>query len=63
MLAAMCLALLLALTACGDRRSFDERYEDAGRTIENKARELDRNLADQEVPAQRPAEPAGPPPS
>jgi len=38
-------ALLLATAACGDRRSFDDRYRDTGRELENKARELDGNLS------------------
>ncbi|WP_300975009.1 hypothetical protein [Sphingomonas sp. LHG3406-1] len=37
--------LLLALTACGDRRSFDERYSDTSDKLEQKARQLDENLA------------------
>ena len=35
----------LALTACGDRRSFDERYSDTDRALTNEARALDANLA------------------
>ena len=40
--------LALSLMACGDRRSFNERYEDTAANLEAKARELDRqaNAAD-----------------
>ena len=41
------LLLLLALGACGDRRDFDERYNDAGAELENRARALDQNLANE----------------
>jgi hypothetical protein len=30
---------------CGDQRTFDERYDDTSRELENKARQLDENLA------------------
>ena len=46
MKAASGLLLLLALSACGDRRTFDERYQDTSKTLEDKARQLDENLAD-----------------
>lgn len=42
--------IALSLAACGDRRTFDERYQDTGAKLEEKARALDRNLAD-EAPA------------
>lgn len=45
---------LLALTACGDRRSFDERYNDTGARLEEKARALDQNLAN-ELPVEEQA--------
>jgi hypothetical protein len=49
------LLLLLAVVAgCGDRRSFDERYQDTGREIENRAREIDRNIAANENASDRP---------
>ena len=38
--------LLAAATAgCGDRRSFDERYQDTSSALANEARALDENLA------------------
>ena len=45
------LLCLLALGACGDRRDFDERYNDAGAELEKRARSLDQNLAN-ELPAE-----------
>ena len=42
---------LLALAACGDRRSFDQRYEDTGSELEQRARAIDQNLAN-ELPAE-----------
>lgn len=39
------LLMLCVLAACGDRRSFDQRYSDTSRKLEEKARELDANLA------------------
>ncbi len=41
---------LLALTACGDRRSFDERYNDTSSQLEERARAIDQNIAN-ELPA------------
>ena len=38
------LAALLILGACGRERSFDERYDDASGTIENRGRSIDREL-------------------
>lgn len=35
----------VALTGCGDRRTFDERYKDTSQQLEEKARALDENLA------------------
>ena len=46
-LLAICLAVVLA--GCGDRRTFDERYNDTSAELENKARQLDRNLAEAPV--------------
>lgn len=46
----LALACLLALGACGDRRNFDERYRDTGAELENRARALDANLADEPLP-------------
>ena len=43
--AAAALLLVLALTGCGDRRSFDERYQDTSSALANEARALDANLA------------------
>jgi hypothetical protein len=48
------LLALAALAACGDRRSFDERYNDAGSELEERARAIDRNIAN-ELPAEEPA--------
>jgi hypothetical protein len=45
--AALC---LLALVGCGDRRDFDERYDDTSKQLEDRARALDQNLAN-ELPA------------
>ncbi|GAA4002693.1 hypothetical protein [Sphingomonas humi] len=50
MRAAALVLLLLGLAACGDRRSFDERYEDTGAKLEERARAIDGNLAN-ELPA------------
>lgn len=47
-------ACALALAACGDRRSFDERYNDAGSELEQRARAIDQNIAN-ELPAEEPA--------
>ncbi len=41
---------LLALAGCGDRRDFDERYDDTSKQLEERARALDQNLAN-ELPA------------
>lgn len=46
------LLIALAATGCGDRRSFDERYEDTSRELENRAERLDANLANAEAPEQ-----------
>ena len=43
----ICVAMLLI--GCGDRRTFDERYNDTSAELDNKAQQLDRNLS--EVPA------------
>ena len=40
-LACMC----LSLAGCGDRRSFDERYQDTEERLESKVRNLEANLA------------------
>lgn len=45
------LLCLLVLGACGDRRDFDQRYNDAGAELEKRARSLDQNLAN-ELPAE-----------
>jgi hypothetical protein len=50
--------LLVSASACGDRRTFDERYRDTGQELENRAEQLDRNLEATNLP--EPAEqPAG----
>ena len=36
---------LLAATGCEDRRTFDERYDDTRKQLEERAEALDRNLA------------------
>jgi hypothetical protein len=41
------LLCLVALSACGDRRSFDERYEDTSSELEQRAKALDQNLQNQ----------------
>ena len=38
---------LAALTGCGDRRTFDERYNDAGKELEERARAIDENIANE----------------
>nr|WP_314443337.1 hypothetical protein [uncultured Sphingomonas sp.] len=42
---------LLVLAGCGDRRSFDQRYEDTGKELEARARAIDQKLAN-ELPAE-----------
>jgi hypothetical protein len=44
---------LCALAGCGDRRSFDERYEDTSTKLEQRARALDQNLTN-ELAAEEP---------
>lgn len=41
----LALFLALVLAACGDRRSFDERYNDTSAELEQRARAIDQNLA------------------
>jgi len=43
----------LALSSCGDRRSFDERYNDTQRNLEERAQNLDEaaNSTDGNAPA------------
>ena len=41
---------LLALASCGDRRTFDERYQDTSSELEKRTQALDQNLAN-ELPA------------
>jgi hypothetical protein len=48
-------ACALVLAACGDRRSFDERYNDAGSELEQRARAIDQNIAN-ELPPEEPAD-------
>lgn len=38
------LPLLLSLTACEDRRSFDDRYDDTAKDIEQRAQRIDAEL-------------------
>lgn len=45
-----------ALSACEDRRTFDERYRETSEKLEAKAEELDRNITanpQREEPAKR----------
>jgi len=37
--------MFLILAGCGDRRSFDERYQDTEERLEAKARTIEANLA------------------
>ena len=37
-------AALLLLGGCGDRRDFDQRYNDTSDKLEEKARRLDQNI-------------------
>ena len=41
---AACFAAIVVLTACEKKKSFDERYERAAGSIENKALAIDRGL-------------------
>jgi len=47
--AIMLLALVLALGACRDRPSFDERYADTANAIDDRARDIDADLNQAEV--------------
>ena len=38
------LLVVLACAACGDRRSFDQRYADTGNELENRAQNIDAAL-------------------
>jgi len=40
------IVLGLALAACGDRRSFDQRYRDTDAAMASQAQALDANLSD-----------------
>jgi hypothetical protein len=44
---------VLVLAACGERRSFDERYNNASAELEQRARTLDRKLANELAPAEK----------
>ena len=44
---AAAILIALCLTACGDRRSFDERYRDTSANLEERARAIDHNLANE----------------
>jgi hypothetical protein len=44
---------VLVLAACGERRSFDERYNDTSAELEQRARTLDQNLANELAPAEQ----------
>lgn len=45
-------ACALVLAGCGDRRSFDERYNDTESDLEQRARGIDQNIAN-ELPAEQ----------
>jgi len=45
----LAISIAVILAACGDRRTFDERYNETSAQLENKAQQLDRNLS--EAPA------------
>ncbi len=47
--AIMLLTLVLALGACRDRPSFDERYEGTANTIDKRARSIDAEINEAEV--------------
>jgi hypothetical protein len=47
------LLAIVALSACGDRRSFDERYNDTSSELEQRARAIDQNIAN-ELPVGEP---------
>lgn len=47
------LLAIVALSACGDRRSFDERYNETSSNLEQRARAIDQNIAN-ELPAEKP---------
>jgi hypothetical protein len=57
MRAAAALLCLCALSGCGDRRSFDERYEDTSSELEQRAKALDQNLQN-ELTSKGPERPA-----
>ena len=40
----MLVLVLLVSAACSDRRSFDDKYEDTAREMDNRARSLDAEL-------------------
>ena len=44
---ALCLGVL---AGCGDGRDFDERYQDTSKQLEERARALDQNLANELPP-------------
>lgn len=48
---ALCLlTCLCVLTACGDRRSFEDKYKDTSAELEERARALDQNIANELPP-------------
>ncbi len=47
------LLAVVALSSCGDRRSFDERSKDTSSELEQRARAIDQNIAN-ELPAEEP---------
>jgi hypothetical protein len=57
MRAAAALLCLCALSGCGDRQSFDERYEDTSSELEQRAKALDQNLQN-ELTSKGPERPA-----
>ena len=45
------IACLCALAGCGDRRSFEDKYRDTSAELEQRARALDQNIAN-DLPAE-----------
>ncbi len=52
--------LLLLLGACGDRRSFDERFNDPQAELEQRSAELDRKLEEEQALSNEPPRAAPP---
>ena len=50
--------LLLLLAGCGDRRSFDERFNDTQAELQERSAELDRKLEEEQALSNGPAKAA-----